>query len=128
MTKQDKITTVTVDANPTTGPAPAAAAADDVRPPRKYSKRLGRVQKVERSVSKAVHRLVRAADAGVGKWRDATDKSSRKRKDGAVKDALENFAKATSRSIRQVSRTPEDIVRIVRKAKVGKLVRRIIPI
>jgi isopentenyl diphosphate isomerase/L-lactate dehydrogenase-like FMN-dependent dehydrogenase len=98
------------------------------RPPRKYSKRYRRIQEVERSVSKAIHRLVRSAEAGVSEWREQTDRSSRKRRDGAIRDALENFAKATGTTIRAASRTPEDVVRVVRKMKVGRFVRRIIPI
>jgi hypothetical protein len=98
------------------------------RPKRKYSKNLRPVQELERHASRALHRLVRSADAGVREWRDETDRSARRRRDGAVRDALDNFAKASGKQLRVMSRTPEDVVRAVRSLKLGKAVRRVFPI
>jgi hypothetical protein len=100
----------------------------ETRPKRKYSKNRRTVQEFERNASRAVHRFTRSLEAGVREWREATDRSARRRRDGAIRDALENYAKATGKQLRVMSRTPEDVVRAVRSLKLGKVVRRLFPI
>lgn len=97
------------------------------RPKRKYSKRLRNLQEFERNASKAVHRLTRSFEQGVGQWRKSTDRSARRRKDGAIRDALDNYAKATGKQLRVISRVPVDVVRAVRSLKIGKVARRLFP-
>ena len=75
---------------------------------RKYSSNLKGIQGIERDVSKALLRLTRAAETGVERWRDETDKSSRKKRDGAIRDAAENAAKAWSKGLRVASLVPVD--------------------
>src|SRR4029453_1283784 len=94
---------------------------------RKYSKGLRPVQEFERHTSRALHRVVCSVEEGVREWRDETDRSARRRRDGAIRDALDNFAKATGKQLRVMSRTPEDMVRAVRSLRIGKTVRRIFP-
>jgi hypothetical protein len=103
-------------------------ATDGARPPRKYSKRNKSVQEFERRVSKGLHRVAKSVEAGLREWRAATDRSSRKRKDGAIRDALENSARAVGKQIRVASRVPEDAVRAVRALKVMKALRRVFPL
>lgn len=98
------------------------------RPPRKYSKQYKDVQRFERQVSRGLHRLVKSVDEGMREWRDATDRSSRKRKDGAIHDALENSARAVGKQIRVASRVPKDAVRAVRSLKIVKALRRVFPL
>lgn len=95
---------------------------------RKYSKDLRGVQKFERRASKALLRVTRSVDAGIREWRKQADRSARRRKDGALRDAPENLAKAVGKQLRVASRAPEDLVRAVRSLRIRKVVRRLIPI
>lgn len=104
------------------------ALDDDARPPRKYSKRNENVQRFERHASRGLHRLAKSVEAGIREWRKATDRSSRKRTDGAIRDALENSARAVGKQIRMASRVPEDAVRAVRTLKVTRALRRLFPL
>lgn len=104
------------------------ATDDDAPPPRKYSKRNKGAQQFERHVSKGLHRVAKSVEAGLREWREATDRSSRKRTDGAIRDALENSARAVGKQIRVASRLPEDAVRAVRSLKVMKALRRVFPL
>jgi hypothetical protein len=108
-------------------------ATKDVEPgeqrePRKYSKRRKNVQEFERHASKGIHRLVKSVEAGVREWREATDRSARKRKDGALRDVLENSARAVSKQIRVASRVPQDAARAIRSLKITKALRRVFPL
>lgn len=107
--------------------SPTPSQSVQPRPKRKYSKRLRNVQEFERNASKAVHRFTRSIEQGVRQWRKSTDRSARRRKDGAIRDALDNYAKATGKQLRVMSRVPVDIVRAVRSLKIRKVVRRLLP-
>ena len=109
------------------GNRPAGAPGDEPEPKRKYSKGLRGVQEFERHAARALHRIVRSVDDGLEKWRAATDRSARKRRDGAIRDALENSAGALEVQMRGLSRVPVDVARAVRSLKVRKIVRRLIP-
>lgn len=102
--------------------------AEQPREPRKYSKRRKNLQELERHASKGLHRLVKSVEAGVREWREATDRSARKRKDGALRDALENSARAVSKQIRVASRVPQDAARALRSLKITKALRRVFPL
>jgi hypothetical protein len=82
---------------------------------RKYSRTLRDVQTLETGVSKALHRLVRSTEVGIRTWRKSMKKSALKKRDGAVRDAIENYAKALSRQVGIASRAPLDIVRSLPK-------------
>lgn len=116
-------------------PAPVetqSAAEEGIQPQpkrrkRKYSKNLRGVQKFERNASKALLRVTRSVEAGIREWREETDRSAQRRKDGALRDAPENLAKAVGKQLRVASRAPEDLVRAVRSLRIRKIVRRLIP-
>ncbi|MFO0724754.1 MAG: hypothetical protein U1E65_13315 [Myxococcota bacterium] len=96
----------------TTAPATTTTAAPgtEVLEPR-YSKRLKGAQKAERRLTKAHRRLSESVLAGVESWDRNQEKSAHKKKDGAVKDALENFTKAYAKSLRHASSVPRDVVK-----------------
>jgi hypothetical protein len=75
-------------------------------------------------VSKALHRITRAAEAGLRTWRERGDASAEKKRDGAVVDALENFSKALGKALRVASRAPSDAAEAMPKVKVRRLLRR----
>lgn len=106
----------------------SGTAGDEAPPKRKYSRRFADVQRFERNVSRGLQRLARSVEAGIREWREATDRSSRKRRDGAIRDALDNSARALGKQLRVASRAPEDAVRAVRSLKIAKAVRRVFPL
>jgi hypothetical protein len=53
-----------------------------------------------------------------------SDKSARKRRDGAIRDLDVNLADALSATLRQVSRTPVDIARTLRPRSTRRALRR----
>jgi hypothetical protein len=87
----------------------APQAEDKKKKKRKYSKGLKDLQQLERGVSKAMHRLAGSVDEGLRTWRKATERSARAQRDGAIRDALKNYAKATSRGLRVASWVPLDL-------------------
>lgn len=89
-----------------------------------YSKRFKLAQKSERKMTKATRRLAEAVVAGIETWERERDRSAGKGKDGAMRDSLENYAKAYGKAVRKASRVPEDLVeglRVVLPKKLQKL-------
>lgn len=77
---------------------------------KKYSsRRAKRAAKVQDGQVKGLHRVVRAAEGGVGEWRKQRDRSARKHRDGAVRDGLKNRAQAVGKFLRKASRAPADV-------------------
>jgi hypothetical protein len=81
---------------------------------RRYSRRLKTTQKLERGVSKAQRRLASAVLRGVDKWRSDRDRSARKRKDGAVRDAVKNAMRAVGKTLSVASKAPSDFVDVAK--------------
>jgi hypothetical protein len=104
-------------------PGTVAVAEPREKPKRKYSRRLKRVQKLERSFSKGLHRLARATEKGVATWRKRTDRSAGKKRDGAIKDAPVNYAKAVSRAAPEAARSLVDLAKGLPKPRLGRLFR-----
>jgi hypothetical protein len=78
---------------------------------RKYSKGpLKLAQKTEVRVSKGLHRVARAVEESVGVWRARRDTSSRKKRDGAVRDALKNYGKALTRFQKVSAKLPQELL------------------
>jgi hypothetical protein len=103
------------ETDPSTLGAGAPGAEDEARVKRKkkkYSKGLLKIgQKAEISLSKGVHRLARAVEEGLGLWRERRDGSARKKRDGAVRDALKNYGKAATRFRKVAAKMPEEILK-----------------
>jgi hypothetical protein len=93
-------------------------------PPRRYSKANRDVQELGRHVSRALHRIARSVEVGLRDWRESTERSSRRRKDGALRDAMENSSRAVGKQLRVVSKVPRDAARAVRSLKISKALRR----
>src|SRR6185295_13440387 len=95
-----------------TAPEPTAGpVVSQKRKKRKYSRGLKEAQRFERGLSKATERIAKAVFRGMSTYRRRGDKSARRSRDGAIKDAIENFARAAERSLRTASRAPLDLVR-----------------
>jgi hypothetical protein len=93
-----------VDADASTDEAP------NKKKKRKYSKGpMKLAQKAELGVSKGMQRMARAVEEGLGVWRDRRDGSSRKKRDGALRDALKNYGKAVTKFHKVGAKLPEDL-------------------
>jgi hypothetical protein len=93
------------------------------RKKRRYSSGLKEVQKAELGLVKASQRLSRAAERGLRTYRKRRDKSARKRKDGAIRDALENWSRGLGRAMRVGSDAPYDFAREVNTGKFSRQLR-----
>jgi hypothetical protein len=93
------------------------------RKKRRYSSGLKEVQKAELGFVKAAQRLSRAGERGLRTYRKRRDKSARKRKDGAIRDALENWSSGLGRALRVGSDAPSDFAREVNTGKFSRQLR-----
>lgn len=93
------------------------------RKKRRYSSGLKEVQKAELGLVKASQRLSRAAERGLRTYRKRRDKSARKRKDGAIRDALENWSRGLGRAMRVGSDAPYDFAKEVNTGRFSRQLR-----
>jgi hypothetical protein len=75
------------------------------------SKAAREAKRVERGLSKASQRLARAVELGLESWQRRRDKSARRRRDGAVEDALRNTAFAAGTIVKEASWASSDFIR-----------------
>ncbi|MDA8018889.1 MAG: hypothetical protein MPN21_15720 [Thermoanaerobaculia bacterium] len=90
---------------------------------KKYSKGLRDIQRLERGLSKASHRMVSAVEKGMRTYRKRSEKSARKAKDGALRDSLVNVAVASSETLAESAKVPLDLMESVDTKRVWKRVR-----
>jgi len=74
-------------------------------------------QKSEVTLTKGVHRLARAVEAGLGTWRGKRNASNGKRKDGGFRDAVENAGSALSKFQKIAAKIPEDLTKSLPKLR-----------
>lgn len=79
---------------------------------KKYSKRLKDLQKGRERGAKALFKIANAVAVGIDKYRSESDKSARKKKDGAARDFVPNVADGIGKAIRVGSKAATDIGRI----------------
>jgi len=90
----------------------------------KYSRGLKDLQKSGRSLNKISSRLARSISKGADEYRKASDKSARKKRDGALRDFGLNVAKGMSKSVRSSSRVAVDIAKAFDQPGSRRLMRR----
>ncbi len=86
----------------------------------KYSRGLKDLQRSSRGVAKVSSRLARSVVKGMDAYRKASDKSARKKRDGAIRD----IAKGLSKSLRASSRVPYDLARVMDQRGTRRTARR----
>jgi len=67
-----------------------------------------RAQRFESSMSRATNRVARGVEIGLQEWRERSEKSAKKKKDGLVRDAWKNSITAGAKAVREVSWSPTD--------------------
>lgn len=77
----------------------------------KYSRGLKDFQRTSRRMSKVSSRMARAFSKGIDTFRKESDKSARKKRDGAIRDFGLNVARGMSKSLRITSDVPYDLAR-----------------
>src|SRR5262245_48557828 len=75
---------------------------------RKYSRGLGSLQRAERGFAKANARVAQAVASGLSEYYRRDNRSSRKRRDGAIRDGVRNWSEALSKALRRGARAPRD--------------------
>ncbi len=78
---------------------------------RRYSRGLKDPQRMHRGWTTAATRLAEAAAVGLGDYRDRSEKSARKKRDGAIRDGMENWARAMGKAMKKASKVPGDLVK-----------------
>lgn len=82
-----------------------------IKKKRKYSSTFKELQKMERGVSKALKRLADAVDSGISTYHEETNKSSYRKRDGAILDFPLNLTQGLGVTISKVSLAPYDIAK-----------------
>ena len=90
---------------------PIVLDQDKKKKKRRYSKGLRDVQRAGRRFAKISESLSKGKLKGARTFRKANAKSSRKKKDGALRDFGKNLAKGMSASMRSSSSLPKDVAR-----------------
>lgn len=110
-----------------TASAPATTTTVVVETPekkkRKTSRGLKDIARIERGVAKAGDRLGSAMEAGFSKYREKSKKSSYKKKDGAIRDAVKNWSVAAGKGLEEASKIPGDITKALSTKQVSRAVR-----
>lgn len=94
-----------------TVPAPEVVVITHKKRRRRYSRGLRGPQRVGRGLTRASHKLARAVTSGMYTFRLRQNRSSRKKRDGAIKDGLKNWARGMGKTMRRSSSVPYDVAR-----------------
>jgi len=84
---------------------------DDDDKSRKYSRGTKTTQRLSLGISKAAYRTAKSISSGLSTFSDESDKSSRKRKDGMVRDSLRNASKGFEDGLNELGKAPDEIAR-----------------
>jgi hypothetical protein len=97
--------------SPAVTTAPLVVEVGRKRRKKRYSRGLRDIQTTNRGLTRAGRRLVRAVDDGMTRYLKESNKSARKRRDGAWRDFGLNVADAIGAGLREASGIPPDLAR-----------------
>lgn len=92
------------------------------RKKKKYSKGLKEVQQFEVDATRSADRVADAVADGISRYRRERDKSARKRRDGAIKDAVRNLGRGLSEALDTGARAPADLTRRATTKRLSRLI------
>jgi hypothetical protein len=110
---------VAIETKPSTQAPVAAANEVAVETPasrstkskkKKVSKEAKPFERLDRDLSKAERRVAKAILLGVESWQNNSKKSSKKKRDGAMRDALKNGVRAYSKFVDHAAKVPGDVI------------------
>jgi hypothetical protein len=90
---------------------------------RRTTRGLRDVQNFERGVTRSGETLSRAIMRGLKRYDRLRDKSSRKKRDGAIRDALDNWSRAAGRALRVASDAPYDFTKEINTKRFSRQLR-----
>src|SRR5689334_4274101 len=103
---------------PAEGATAATAVTEEKKKKKKYSRGLKFPQKAEVQLTRGAHRLARAVEEGLGLWRERRDGSARKKRNGALRDAVKNYGKAVTKFHKVAAKLPEDVTKNFPKIRI----------
>lgn len=90
---------------------------------RRYTRGLRDFQQLGRGVVRASDRIADAVAAGLTDFRKRSNRSARRRRDGALRDALPNLSRAMGETLRRSADAPYDVTRRIYTNWVARQVR-----
>jgi hypothetical protein len=109
-------------------PTHETVIVEEKKKKRRYSGGLRGIQNLERGAAKSLDTLARGAARMFEVYNVEREKSSRKKRDGALRDGLANWAKAMSKGLRVAGDAPYDFIKTVNKGKGSKRLRKTVRI
>jgi hypothetical protein len=103
---------------------PIVVEIDRKRRKKRYSRGLRDLQTTNRGLTRASRRLVQAVDEGMTRYLKESNRSARKRRDGALRDYGLNVADAIGEGLREASGIAPDLARTFNTRGWRKSVRR----
>ncbi|MFZ0306232.1 MAG: hypothetical protein WAL75_26340 [Terracidiphilus sp.] len=91
---------------------------------RRYSAGLGTIQHLERGVARSLETVSKGVARVFSEYSERSDKSARKKRDGALRDGIENWTKALSKGMRIAGDAPYVFVKQVNRGRGSKQVRK----
>lgn len=92
---------------------------------RRYSKELKNPQIAMRDLTRVSSRIASAVSDGIREFKKRENRSSFRKKDGALRDVLKNTARGLRTTLRGASDAPLDLARAVHPGRARKRLRRL---
>jgi hypothetical protein len=119
--KETKTTTAAASPKPAQSEVEAGPVYIDMRgksgKKRRYSRDARDLQRAARPLNRGLERFTSAVAESATQWRKDWDRSAEKKRDGALKDAPENAARAIARVVRGTSWVPVDAAKALRQTR-----------
>jgi hypothetical protein len=90
---------------------------------RRYTRGSRDLQELGRGYTRSATRVADAVAQGLDEYRSLSNKSSRKKRDGAIRDLPENLSLALGVTMRRASRAAYDVARRLRTRRLWKQTR-----
>jgi hypothetical protein len=113
--------TVSTDATPA---APLVVQVDKKRRKKRYSRGLRDLQISNRGLARTSRRLLKAVERGMKTYLKESNKSARKKRDGALRDMGRNVSDAIGSGLRELSGIPRDVARTLSTRSTRRSMRR----
>jgi hypothetical protein len=103
--------------------APSPAPAEDGAKPKKkkYSRRYRDAQKLEEGFTRTGERLAKAVADGLFEYRRRRNRSARKKRDGAIKDAVRNWGRGLQEALVTAAKAPRDLTKPLSSKRLRKM-------
>lgn len=96
-----------------------------IKKKRRYSKGLKGSQVTARKLTRAGGRLTRAFSSGISDFQKRSDRSSRRKRDGQLRDLVKNSSRSVSKVIRRASKVPVDLSKVIKTKTALRTVKRL---